>query len=110
MASKRFPGSMFGFNKSAVNLYIETMIKDYEEKLSSKDFELERTSKQLRKITDRYEELRLDEENIRSEKEKITGALVQANEKAEQIVAEARDKVAIEVKDLEDVAKKNVKK
>ncbi|HPQ45839.1 MAG TPA: DivIVA domain-containing protein [Clostridia bacterium] len=110
MAGRRFPGSMFGFNKTAVNTYIETMIKDYEEKLSAKDMELEKVSKQLMKITDRYEELKLEEETIRSEKEKITGALVKANEKAEQILAEARDRAAREVGDLEAAAEREREK
>jgi len=110
MAGRRFPGSMFGFNKTAVNTYIETMIKDYEEKLSAKDFELEKVSKQLMKITDRYEELRLEEETVRSEKEKISGALVKANEKAEQIIAEARERAAAEVSDLETAAEREREK
>lgn len=110
MAGKRFPGSMFGFNKTAVNTYIETMIKDYEEKLSAKDSELDKVSKQLMKITDRYEELKFEEETIRSEKEKISGALVKANEKAEQIIAEARERAATEVADLEAAAEREREK
>ncbi len=110
MAGRRFPGSLFGFNKTSVNTYIESMVRDYEEKMSAKDFELEKLSKQLMKITEKYEELKLEEETIRSEKEKISGALVKANEKAEQIIAEARERSAEEVADLESAAEREREK
>ena len=110
MAGKRFPGSMFGFNKKMVNTYIENLIRDYEEKLTSKDIEIEKVIKQLKSVTAKYEELKLEEETIRTEKEKITGALVRANEMAERIVGEAKEKVAAEVTELEAAAEREREK
>lgn len=110
MAGKRFPGAMFGFNKKMVNTYIENLIRDYEEKLTSKDIEIEKNMKQLKSITGKYEELKLEEERIRSEKEKITGALVKANEMAERIVEEAKEKASNEARDLEATAEREREK
>jgi len=110
MAGKRFPGSMFGFNKASVNNYLENLIKDYEEKLNAKDMELEKVNKHLRSVTSKYEELRLDEEQVRSEKEKISGALVKANEMADKILEEAKGKAAGEVSELEAAAEREREK
>ncbi len=45
--------------------------------------------------------MKLEEERIYTEKEKISKALVSANDQAEKIIEEARSKVAEEVSELE---------
>ena len=104
MAGKRFASSMFGFDKGAVNTYLENLTRDYEEKLTSKDVELEKMMNQLKKVNGKYEALKLEEERIYTEKEKISQALVSANEMADKIVTEAKGKVAAEVTELEAAA------
>ena len=86
MAQKRFPNSMFGFDKGTVNTYIENLTRDYEEKLTAKDMEIEKLVMQLKNVNKKYEAIKLEEERILTEKEKISQALVSANEKAEKIV------------------------
>ncbi len=104
MAQKRFQSSMFGFNKGSVNTYIESLTRDYEEKLTSKDLELEKMIAQLKNVSKKYEEIKLEEERILTEKEKISQALISANEKADKIIDEAKKRVAAEVVELEAVA------
>lgn len=110
MAQKRFQNSMFGFNKEAVNTYVENLTKDYEEKLTSKDSEIEKLMNQLKNVSKKYEEIKLEEERILTEKEKISKALVSANEKAEKIVEEAKERVMAEVVELEAAAEKEREK
>lgn len=104
MAQKRFQSSMFGFNKGTVNTYIENLTRDYEEKLTSKDLEIEKLISQLKNVNKKYEEIKLEEERILTEKEKISQALVSANEKAEKIVEEAKERITAEVIELEATA------
>ncbi len=104
MAQKRFQSSMFGFNKGTVNTYIENLTKDYEEKLTSKDLEIEKLISQLKNVNKKYEEIKLEEERILTEKEKISQALVSANEKADKIVEDAKERIAAEVIELEATA------
>ncbi|MCK5757589.1 MAG: DivIVA domain-containing protein [Clostridiales bacterium] len=104
MAQKRFQSSMFGFNKGTVNTYIENLTKDYEEKLTSKDLEIEKLISQLKKVNKKYEEIKLEEERILTEKEKISQALVSANEKADKIVEDAKERITAEVVELEATA------
>ncbi len=104
MAQKRFQSSMFGFNKGTVNTYIENLTRDYEEKLTAKDLEIEKLISQLRNVNKKYEEIKLEEERIFTEKEKISQALVSANEKADKIVEDAKERIAAEVIELETTA------
>lgn len=104
MAQKRFQSSMFGFNKSTVNTYIENLTRDSEEKLTSKDLEIEKLVSQLKNVNKKYEEIKLEEERILTEKEKISQALVSANEKADKIVEDAKERIAMEVTELETIA------
>jgi len=106
MAQKRFQNSMFGFNKTSVNTYIESLTRDYEEKLTAKDVEIEKMIAQLKSVNKKYESIRLDEERILTEKEKISLALVSANEKAQKIVDEAKSTISAEVAELEATAEK----
>ncbi len=53
MAGKRFRSSIFGFDKASVNTYLESLTRDYEERLTSKDLEIEKTMSQLKKINEK---------------------------------------------------------
>jgi len=110
MAQKRFPNSMFGFEKSTVNTYIENLTRDYEEKLTAKDMEIEKLVAQLKNVNKKYESIKLEEERILTEKEKITKALISANEKADRIVEDAKETVTAEVVELETKAEKEREK
>ena len=94
MAQKRFQSSMFGFNKGTVNTYIENLTRDYEEKLTSKDLEIEKLVSQLKKVNKKYEEIKLEEERISYQDINTPQALVSANEKAEKIVEDAKERIA----------------
>ncbi|MDX1358614.1 MAG: DivIVA domain-containing protein [Clostridia bacterium] len=110
MAKKRFANSMFGFDKANVNTYIENLTRDYEEKLTAKDMEIEKLVAQLKNVNKKYEAIKLEEERILTEKEKISQALVSANEKADKIVVEAKERVSAEVVELEAAAEKEREK
>lgn len=110
MAQKRFPNSMFGFDKGTVNTYIENLTRDYEEKLTAKDMEIEKLVMQLKNVNKKYEAIKLEEERILTEKEKISQALVSANEKADKIVEDAKETVSAEIVELEARAEKEREK
>lgn len=104
MAGKRFRSSLFGFDKASVNTYIENLTRDYEERITSKDIEIEKMMNQLKTINGKYEAIKLEEERIYTEKEKISKALVSANDQADRIIEDAKDKVVAEVYELEQKA------
>ena len=67
---KRFSTSMFGFRKSDVNLYIEKMLKEFDDKLKEKDKELSALKNQLQEYKTKYEELSEKADQINAERKK----------------------------------------
>ena len=100
---KRFRTSfMGGFKKADVNQYIEQILKEFDEKLKSKDEEIAALKNENKDLRYRYEELQRRADEINETRAKIADVLIQAQEKAEKMVEEARIEAVEEKKKLEE--------
>jgi len=104
MASKRFKSSMSGYDKKEVDAYLKNVFDDFEKKIVDKDEEINRLLGQVKKLTKKYEDIKLKEDQIDIEKEKITKALVRADETYAQIIDDAKKESKKEIEDLEKQA------
>lgn len=93
---KKFGSSAFGFNKSDVNAYIEKIIHEFDQRLKEKDDEISNLKLQIREMKTRYESASQDNQNLSREKERIASALIKAQEKADNILEEAKARAAEE--------------
>ncbi|HBR03921.1 MAG TPA: hypothetical protein DD738_15080 [Ruminiclostridium sp.] len=93
---KKFGSAPFGFNKSDVNAYIEKIIHEFDQRLKEKDDEISNLKLQIREMKNRYETAAQDSQNLIKDKERIAGALIQAQEKAEAVMEEAKARAAEE--------------
>lgn len=98
---KKFGSSAFGFNKSDVNAYIEKIIHEFDQRLKEKDDEISNLKLQIREMKTRYESNTQDSQIISKEKERIASALIQAQEKADAIMEDAKARAAEEKTRLE---------
>jgi cell division initiation protein len=89
---KKFGTSLFGFNKSDVNAYIEKIIHEFDQRLKEKDDEISNLKLQIREMKARFESAANESESLAREKERIASALITAQEKAESMLEEARSK------------------
>ncbi len=89
MENKKFRSRLFGFRKSDVCEYIQGMNAEFSERLQQKEAECQNLRKDLYDLRRRAAEMQ-------AEKDKVAGALIQAEEKAREIVhtteQEAEDK------------------
>jgi hypothetical protein len=107
---KRFRGSFFGFRKSDVNLYIEKILKEFENKIKEKDEELAAIKIQHRDIKIKHEELLRNVDQVNEDREKIAGVLIKAQEKANSIIEEARIEAEDEKRKLEGLVENEKEK
>ena len=89
---KKFGTSLFGFNKSDVNAYIEKIIHEFDQRLKEKDDEISNLKLQIREMKARFETAANESETLAREKERIASALITAQEKAEAMLEEAKSK------------------
>ncbi|NLU52085.1 MAG: hypothetical protein GXX10_04370 [Clostridiaceae bacterium] len=87
---KKFGSAAFGFSKADVNAYIEKMVHEFDQRLKEKDDEISNLKLQIREMKTRYESIAQESENLAKDKERIAGALIKAQEKADAIIQEAR--------------------
>jgi len=104
MASKRFKSSMSGYDKKEVDAYLKNVFNDFEKKIVDKDEEINKLLGQVKKLSKKYEDIKLKEDQIDAEKEKITKALVRADETYAQIIDDAKKESKKEIEDLEKQA------
>jgi len=104
MASKRFKSSMSGYDKKEVDAYLKNVFDDFEKKIVDKDEEINKLLGQVKKLSKKYEDIKLKEDQIDAEKEKITKALVRADETYAQIIDDAKKESKKEIEDLEKQA------
>ncbi len=93
---KKFGSSPFGFNKSDVNAYIEKMMREFDQRLKEKDDEISNLKMQIREMKTHYESASQESSQLLREKELIATALIQAQEKADAMMKEAREQAAEE--------------
>lgn len=100
---RRFRGAMFGFKKSDVNLYIEKLLKEFDDKLKEKDDEIASLKNQNREIRIKYEEIARKADQINEDRAKIADVLIKAQEKAQLMLEDAKSKALEEKKKLEEM-------
>ena len=89
---------MGGFNKRDVGNYIEKIYREYELKIKEKDEELDRLKSQLKDMRIKYEQLQNNFDRASDDRSKIADVLIKAQEKADNIIDEAKN-LAMEEKD-----------
>lgn len=100
---KKFGTSLFGFKRADVNAYIERIIREFDQRLKEKDDENTSLRAQVKDLKTRYEETFQEVEAITRDKEKIAGVLLQAQEKAENMITEAQARALEEKAYLDQV-------
>lgn len=85
-----FKKTLFGFNKDEVNTYVEKVLGEFNAKIKHLEEENSMLKKENGELTKKYEALNSEREKILKEKDLIAQAIINANEKAELIVEEAR--------------------
>ncbi|MDD4494438.1 MAG: hypothetical protein PHV32_08855 [Eubacteriales bacterium] len=98
---KRFRTSLFGFKKNDVNYYIEKILKEFENRLKAKDDEVDAAKEKGREYKMKYESIADKAAQIDIDRNKIADVLIKAQEKAEAIINEAREKAIEEKADIE---------
>ncbi len=98
---KKFGSSAFGFNKSDVNAYIERIIHEFDQRLKEKDDEISNLKLQIREMKTRYESASQDNQNLAKEKARIASAIMQAQDKADAILEDAKARAEMEKAKLE---------
>jgi cell division septum initiation protein DivIVA len=78
---KKFGTSLFGFNKSDVNAYIEKIIHEFDQRLKEKDDEISNLKLQIREMKARFETAANESETLAREKERIASALITARKR-----------------------------
>ena len=107
---KRFRTSLFGFKKADVNLYIEKMLKELDEKLKEKDDELNALKNQTRDIKLKFEDLARKSDQINEDRIRIADVLIKAQDKADLIIEEAKLEAIEEKKKLEGLVEQEREK
>ena len=108
---KRFRSTfMGGFKKSDVNVYIEKILKEFDEKLKNKDDEIAVLKSQNKDLKNKYEDLSRRSDEIGESRNKIANVLIQAQENAEKILENARLEAIEEKKKLEETIEKDREK
>ncbi len=98
---KRFRTSLFGFKKADVNYYIEKILKEFENRLKAKDAEIDAAKEKGKDYRLKYEGIVDKADQIETDRSKIASVLIKAEEKAEEILAQAREKAIEEKADIE---------
>lgn len=107
---KRFRTSLFGFKKSDVNTYVEKMLEEFGHKLKEKDDEITYIKNQSKETKIKYEELLKKSDQINEDRAKIASVLIRAQEKAEQLLEDAKVQAVEEKKKLESMVEEEREK
>ncbi|MCX7710117.1 MAG: DivIVA domain-containing protein [Clostridia bacterium] len=107
---KRFRTSLFGFNKSDVNTYIEKMLKEFDDKLKEKEDEIAALKNQNKEIRIKYEDLARKADQINEDRAKIADVLIKAQEKGQLMIEDARLQAIEEKKKLESMVEQEKEK
>lgn len=102
-AQSRFGSSLFGFNKEDVNEYIENILKEFDSKLRDKENEIDGLKKAYREIKAKYDEIAEKAQQIESDRKKIADVLIKAEDAAEKISSEARDRAVTDKAEIESL-------
>ena len=108
---KRFRTSFVGgFKKYDVNIYIEKILREFEDKFKEKDDEITVLKNQNRDFKAKYEELLKRTDEINANRSKIAEVLIKAQEKAQVMLEDARHEALEERKQLERIIEQEKEK
>ena len=107
---KLFGNALFGFNKHDVNSYIESFIKDFENKIKEYEEEILRLTNENKEIKFKYEQISEKEGKINEEKERIAEVLIKAQEKAQLMVEDAKKKAIEERNKIQELTEQEKEK
>ncbi len=79
-----------GYNKEQVNRYIEELTKRYETALSEKDRALAQLKGELEKCRKSLGDMESEYQSMKEDKERIASVLIDAQSRAEQLIAAAK--------------------
>ena len=100
---KRFGTSFFGFKRSDVNLYIEQMLKEMDEKLKQKNDEIAILRNQNRELKMQNETSWQKANESEDERRKISDVMITVHEQAKQVIEAAQKKADDETKRLQQM-------
>lgn len=98
---KTFSIAILGYNRRQVEQYISDMRRDYEEELSKKKERMLELVEENSRIKSQIRELEKKLEEFSEREAYISKALVRAEQKAQAIIEEGRQKIAAEMYQLE---------
>ena len=98
---KKFSTALFGCNKIDVNLYLESLIKSYNESLWEKESQVSELKREVEEYKRKLEEVKVEYDSISETRTKIANAFIEAQKNAEQIVENARKTATMEKHKLE---------
>lgn len=98
---KKFRTGMSGYNKEDVNEYIERILSEFDSRLKEKDDEIANFKLQLRDVRSKLDQAGTDVSAASKDREKISLVLIQAQQKADSMVEEARGEAEKEKAHLE---------
>ncbi|RCX17949.1 cell division initiation protein [Anaerobacterium chartisolvens] len=100
---KRFRTSILGFKRTDVNTYIEKILKEFDDKLQEKDEQISAFVNQIKDMKLRYGELAQKADQVNDDRAKIGDVLIKAQEKADLIIEDAKNKAMEEKRRIEVV-------
>ncbi len=98
---KTFSIAILGYNRRQVEQYLADLRKDYEEELSKKKERMLELVEENNRIKSQIRELEKKLEEFSEREAYISKALVRAEQKAQAIIEEGRQKIAAEMYELE---------
>ncbi|NLO81746.1 MAG: hypothetical protein GX094_01570 [Clostridiales bacterium] len=101
MRKKIFKTRLFGYSKQQVEQHMIDMRKDYEEELSKKMTRMLELVEENRKMKAQIEELKAKLTELTEKEVYISKALVKAEQKAQCIIEEGRQKISQEMYQME---------
>lgn len=94
--NKLFKGSMFGYSKKAVNAYIEDLSNKTSQSLNESEDKIDELEKTIKALGEKVEK-------FESDAAMVSNAIIAAEKKAEEIVAQAQEKADKIIEDAEKV-------
>jgi len=110
MVGKKFKATMMGYDKDEVDSYLKNVFEDFENKLIEKDEEIIKLLSQIKVLTKKYDSIKVKEDQLDTEKNKISKALVRADETYAKIIEDAKKEAKAEVENLEKKAEEEREK
>lgn len=98
---KKFRTGVSGYNKEDVNEYIERILSEFDTRLKEKDDEISSLKTQARDLKNRLDQAGTDVSAAAKDRERISNVLIQAQQKADTMLEEARTEAESEKERLE---------